>query len=191
MRALALEHRQAPDEGVGGEGRVDVEVTEEDLLPRRRCLVRGSGRDGLRGDRRRDRRTRLLVTPATAGDEQRHDDDPQAASHGSLLARMWLVVLQQDTAPTEQKPLIAALHATGGKPARTVAPRGLLRGPLPGLLFRRDEARRRSGAARQTHGEDGAVAFAGVLGGDRSAVQLDDFPGDGETESKTPPCTAG
>jgi len=33
VSALALEHRQAPDEGVGREGRVDVQVTEEDLLP--------------------------------------------------------------------------------------------------------------------------------------------------------------
>src|SRR5438445_4736182 len=68
--------------------------------------------------------------PATAGDEHRHDDDSWPASHGSPPSRMCRVVLQQGTAPAEQKsPLRAQVGAAGttGVPARTPLPTG--RGP--------------------------------------------------------------
>src|SRR3989454_4434244 len=114
VSALALEHRQAPDESVGREGGVDVEVTEEDLLPRCLCRGHGSGRDGRGGNRRPGRCTGLLVTPATAGDEHRHDDDSWPAAHGSPPSRMCRVVLQQGTAPAEQKSPLRAHVWRGG-----------------------------------------------------------------------------
>src|SRR5438034_1611234 len=71
-----------------------------------------------------------------------------------------------------------------------LARRGL-RASLPGLLFRLVAARRCDGAERETHREDGTVAVVAAPGGNRPAVQLDDLPGNGEAEPKTPVCAAG
>src|SRR5262245_51194557 len=94
MGALALEHGEAADEGVGGERRVDVQVAEQDLLRalglrrtmrERHVLSGGAGRD----DRRRHGRPRdlprlLVPSPAPQADEQ-CDRDPRPVSHEPSL----------------------------------------------------------------------------------------------------------
>ena len=130
VSALALQHRQAPDERVGREGGVDVEVTEEDLLPRCLCRGHGSGRDGRGGNRRPGRRTGLLVTPATAGDEHRHDDDSWPASHGSPPSRMCRESYNKAPRRRNRSRRYARTFGaagTTGVPARTPLPTG--RGP--------------------------------------------------------------
>src|SRR5213594_471342 len=153
--------------------------------PKRICFPAacdgGTARNGRGGNRRPGRRTGLLVTPATAGDEHRHDDDSWPASHGSPPSRMC------PGSPTTR-------HRAGGTEVAgtraRLARRGL-RASLPGLLFRLVAARRCDGAERETHREDGTVAVVAAPSGNRPAVQLDDLPGNGEAEPKTPVCAAG
>ena len=93
MDALALEHRQARDEGIGREGGVHVQVAEEDLLGR--CRPGCEGGHGARrvrrpasDDRRRHAGTRRLAGSLVLAAAARHDGGGQERSEREA-SRHW------------------------------------------------------------------------------------------------------
>jgi hypothetical protein len=88
VRALALDHRKAGLEGVGREGRVDVQVPEQDLLGlghpslARRCAlgVRAPGQDARR-DRRLRHLSRILVLSVETEDQPGGPADDEQQGH--------------------------------------------------------------------------------------------------------------
>ncbi len=131
MRALSLADRKADQKGIEREGRVDVQVSEEDLLGARHADLLGRGAQARRprGDhpgRARNRRdlSRPLVaaerTPShgvqaeTGQDEQSQQGDDDALQHG----RDPLSVLRDvpGTLSRRRIPLVSSRTATPGPP---------------------------------------------------------------------------